>query len=360
MSGLEILQLCADRGVAPGSTKGAALHLRGIAAGFSELGHNVTTFTERRPEGPFPTEVGWIEELRGLRRVSADVIYERYSLGHLRGLELARDSKVPFVLEVNAPLVDEATTHRPNTLGRRDRHIERELLGAADLVITVSHELTRWVRRHRSGPTVTVTNGFDPAWFTRPPKPQKEPTLVFLGHPKPWHGADRLPGLVAALADAGRSVRMLVIGAGDGAEHVIDVARTLGVADRITVTGAQAPQQAAAWLTTATIGLAPYPRIEPFYFCPLKVVDYLAAGLPIVSTRQGDIPSLVGNAGITVDPDDTDAFVSAIMTLLDAPSAAAAMGRAGRARAMATLRWRDAAERTIAAIEGLRPLEMTA
>ncbi len=53
----DIIQISADRGIAPGSTKGAAQHLRGIAAGFQQRGHQVTTYTPRRPEGPFPTSV---------------------------------------------------------------------------------------------------------------------------------------------------------------------------------------------------------------------------------------------------------------------------------------------------------------
>ncbi len=350
---LSFVQVCADRGVAPGSTKGAAQHLRGIAAGLTRGGHRLVTYTARRSEGPFPTEVRKLSRLADEAAAGADVVYERYSLGHRGGLDLARAIGAHFVLEVNAPLVDEALAHRPGTVESHHRRVEADLLREADLVITVSSALTRWAMRHRSGPTITVTNGFEPEWFPTVDRRHTEPSLVFLGHPKPWHGARQLPRILVDLALRGRRPPMLVIGGGAGADELMDEARRLGVSEQITVTGPLPPVVASELLSTATIGIAPYLRQDPFYFCPLKVVDYLAAGLPVVSTDQGDIASLVGDAGLVVDPDDPDALVEAITTLLDDPDRCAELGRAGRDRAMATLTWDDAAARTATAILSL-------
>ena len=78
------------------------------------------------------------------------------------------------------------------------------------------------------------------------------------------------------------------------------------------------PSEASRRLSDAAIGLAPYPTQSPFYFCPLKIIDYLAAGLAVVSTDQGDIAELVGDAGIVLDdPDDDQAFADAVRALLD-------------------------------------------
>ena len=353
MRPLTVVQICADRGIAPGSTKGAAQHLRGVASGLMRSGHRVTSYTARKPEGLFPVPVRRLRDLSVDSVADADAIYERYSLGHRAGLDLARAAGIPFVLEVNAPLVDEARAHRPDTVADHDVEIETELLRGADLVITVSTALTRWVAQRRSGPTVTITNGFEPTWFPRGAATGPEPTLVFLGHPKPWHGADRLPQLLADLAAVGHRPRLDIVGGGTGADRILAHARELGVDRQITVTGPLPPAEASARLTTGTIGLAPYRRHDPFYFCPLKVVDYLAAGLPVVSTRQGDIPALVDDAGLIVEPDDDRALTEAVATLLDAPDLGLRLGRAGRDRAMATMTWDHAAARTAAAIEAL-------
>ncbi len=363
---LDIVQISADRGIAPGSTKGAAQHLRGVAGGLQNRSHRVTTYTPRPAEGDFPTPVKPLDTLTHIRRddnpAAATVVYERYSLGHRGGLELARHVGAPFILEVNAPLVAEATRHRPDTLSPTDIEVETELIASADLVITVSSELARWARTRRTGPTIEIPNGFEPAWFDEPATPATPRyPLVFIGHPKPWHGADRLVDLLVALAKTDRRPDLLVIGGGPGADTLRGAARRAGVGAQLAITGALPPQEASALLHQAGIGLAPYRRQEAFYFCPLKVVDYLAAGLPVVASDQGDIADLVGDAGVLVDPDDDRRLAAVVSGLLDDPASRAELGRNGRARAMASMTWGHVAARTEAAILSLRaPAEVGA
>ncbi len=368
---MRILQVCADRGIAPGSTKGAAQHLRGVAAGLAALGHSVVTAAARSAEGAFPVPVVDLGELgRGHRpAVGFDVVYERYSLGHAGGLAMARAAGRPFVLEVNAPLVAEAAAYRLATVPSDAADVEARLLAEADLVVAVSTDLARWVQRHRppsSGGTVVVANGFEPAWFTEAARPELDGPLVFLGHPKPWHGADRLPALVAGLVDRWFDPELLVIGGGPGTEAIASRAIELGVADRLRVTGAVAPAQASAMLASGSVGLAPYRRLEPFYFCPLKVIDYAAAGLPVVASDQGDIARLVGSGGVLVDPDSDTALVEATASLLADPDRRRRLGRAGRSKAWAERSWVEAARATVARIEAIasptvpRPTEIPA
>jgi glycosyltransferase involved in cell wall biosynthesis len=347
---IRFLQVCADRGVAPGSTKGAAQHLRGIAAGLLDLGHDVTTVAARTPEGPFPAEVRPLAELAELAD-RVDVVYERCSLGHTDGLDAARRGGAVFVLEVNAPLVDEARRHRPDTVADDHAGAEARLLAEADAVIVVSDELAHWARERRDGPVVVIPNGFEPSWFPAAASPATSDTLVFLGHPKPWHGAGRLVGLLAGLAAHGHEPHLLVVGGGPGADEIRLAADRIGLGDQVEVTGALPPTDASALLQGAAIGLAPYPPQADFYFCPLKIVDYLAAGLPIVATCQGAAASLVGDAGIVVPADDEDAFVDAVAELLGDPVRRTQLGASGRARAWASMTWDDAAAATVAALD---------
>lgn len=349
---LSIAQVCADRGIAPGSTKGASQHLRGIAAGLSAAGHRVTTFSSRPPDGSYPVAVIPLADLGNAGHL--DLLYERYSLGHLGGLTQARRRGVPFVLEVNAPLSLEAKRYRPETLTPTDRAVEKRLLAEADLVIAVSSGLAEWVNLHRDGPTVVLTNGFEPSWFPVPAgsPTQDEATLVFLGHPKPWHGANRLAFIVAELIKRQHHVRLKVVGGGPGVEPLLAAACRLGVLDRIDVTGPLPPEEASAALVGATVALAPYPEQAPFYFCPLKIVDYLAAGLPIVSTDQGDVADMVGDAGVVVkDANDDLAFVDAVAALLGDRDVRRRMSAVGRRRAFASMTWNQVAARTLVAIE---------
>ncbi len=359
MTSYRIAQVCADRGIDPVGTKGASQHLRGIAAGLASLGHRVELFSERQADSTFPTESRPLTDLS--TEAAIDVVYERLSLGHRGGLDHARRLGIPFVLEVNAPLVDEAGHHRPGSVGPADRALEIELLGAADLVISVASELTTWIRQFRTGPTLTQPNGFEPTWF-RPTRTAPVASgdvdfpLVFLGHPKPWHGADRLVGLLVELARTGHRPKLLIIGGGTGADRVLAEAERCGVTDQISVTGALPPHDATRLLGAAAIGLAPYPRQSPFYFCPLKIIDYLAAGLAVVSTDQGDIADIVGGGGVVLSAADDDmAFASAVRTLLDDDPLRTTMSTEGRNRAHATMTWQHVAAATSAAITQIMP-----
>ena len=352
--GLDIIQVNADRGIAPGATKGAALHLRGIAAGLTACGHSVRTYSGREPEGSFPVPVLPLHELASA--TEAAVVYERYSLGHRGGLELARRLDAPFVLEVNAPLVDEAASYRSHTLNPADRSVEAELVGAADLVIVVSSALADWANDRRTGPTLVLSNGFEPAWFGEVATPETpEYQLVFVGHPKPWHGADRLVHLLVALARLDRHPDLLVIGGGPGADALRHSAGSAGVGAQLTITGPLPPAQASAMLRRGAVGLAPYRRQPSFYFCPLKIIDYLAAGLAVVASDQGDLAQLVGDAGVVVSPDDDDELVDAVVRLLDDPAMCTRLGASGRTRAMRSMTWDHVAGRTEAALRSIAP-----
>jgi glycosyltransferase involved in cell wall biosynthesis len=353
---MRVFQVCADPGIAPDGTKGASVHLRSIATGLRRLGHEVTTFT-RRPAADPRGEPG-LRRLCGTDSLLAeaaavgapDLVYERYSLGHRDGLAVARALGRAFVLEVNAPLVDEARRHRPASVGPEDAEIEAHLLREADLVVAVSNPLADIVRAVRGDarPTIVVPNGCEITQEVADPGSAR-PVLAFLGHPKPWHGAERLPGILSRLVDRGHDVSLLVIGGARGIEPLEQAASIVGVSDRVDVTGEVEHRRVGGLLASAAVGVAPYPRHDPFYFSPIKVVEYMAAGLPVVTTDQGDVAALVDGAGLVVDPDDIEAFADAVHALLVDAALRRRLGRTGRERAR-HLSWDEAAR---ALVEGV-------
>ncbi|HEX2069509.1 MAG TPA: glycosyltransferase family 4 protein, partial [Actinomycetota bacterium] len=301
---MKILQICADRGIPLDGTKGASVHLRSMASAFRSQGHHVRLFVadvgeDRNATDEFPAQIlepgSLAEDAR--RWGPPDLVYERYALGHLQGLDAARALGAPFVLEVNAPLVLEASRHRPGTVRAGDDELERRLFRSADVVAAVSEPLRKYVADARGTDqgTLVVRNGCDPDVFPTPAPlcPDGPQRLVFLGHPKPWHGADELPQLVMDLRRRGWDVDLLVIGGGPGADAVARKARTLGGENHVEITGPLSPESAATRLLEGAVAVAPFPPEPFFYFCPLKVIECMAAGLPVVTTAQGDLPEVV-------------------------------------------------------------------
>ncbi len=95
----------------------------------------------------------------------------------------------------------------------------------------------------------------------------------------------------------------------------------------------------------------------------LPTVELMACGTPLVASRTGAIPEVVGEDGACADlvpPGDVDALAQALARLLDDPGRRARMGAAGHARAREQFSWRAVAEATAAvyaeAVRAHRPL----
>jgi glycosyltransferase involved in cell wall biosynthesis len=352
---MRIAYVCADPGISALGDKGASVHLRSLAGALARRGHDVMLLSSRL-EGANPpppnvtlTHLGDGLPTALLRDWRCEVALERYSLSTGKVREACRALGIAHVLEVNAPLVDEAARYR--SLSEVDvwRAAERSIVSAADAVVAVSPS----VRAHviRCGVTadraVVVHNGVDLERFDsvsgasvrRRHELGKARVVGFAGSLKAWHGVDLL--LVAAThLDA--DVRVLILGEGPERSKLEVLAGELGIADRVVFTGAVAHHDIPEHLAAMTVAAAPYRRQADFYFSPLKIVEYLAAGLPVVASDQGDLAHLVGKAGLMVRPDDAVELATALDRVLGDPALRRAMHLAARRHA-AGMTWNAAA-----------------
>jgi glycosyltransferase involved in cell wall biosynthesis len=128
----------------------------------------------------------------------------------------------------------------------------------------------------------------------------------------------------------------------------------------VETTAAVEPRQVPALLRRMDVAVAPYPPMQGFYFSPLKVYEYLAAGLPVVVSRVGDLPAVLddGDLGVLVEPGDAVALADAVARLRADTLARERLRRWGRLRAVQRHDWSGVVERvlSLAGLPGLAGL----
>lgn len=82
---------------------------------------------------------------------------------------------------------------------------------------------------------------------------------------------------------------------------------------------------------------------------PYALLEAMARGIPVIATRVGGVPELIGEAGCLVPPRDPDALAAALLALLRDPDLRSELGRNGQAR----VEERFSTERMIAAYRAL-------
>jgi len=85
----------------------------------------------------------------------------------------------------------------------------------------------------------------------------------------------------------------------------------------------------------------------------LPLLEAMACGTPVIAARASSIPEVTGEAAILLDPDDSEAWMCAIRSVLDSDATARRLGEAGRHRA-SLFSWRRTAEETLMVYERAR------
>jgi glycosyltransferase involved in cell wall biosynthesis len=147
-----------------------------------------------------------------------------------------------------------------------------------------------------------------------------------------------LPGLVRAfdrLADRHRDLALVLAGPpGWGEEALRSAVDGARAGARVVRTGWLEPTVLAALLREAAV-LAFPSLYEGFGFPPLEA---MAAGIPVVATRAGSLPEVLGDGAVLVDVEDDDGLVEALDRVLDDPALRERLVAAGTARA-ASFSW---------------------
>ena len=381
-----IAYVSADLGVPIFGAKGCSIHAQEILRALLGLGARVDLFTTssagevppalaavrlhplpRPPKGDPALREQAAQAGNAILRAELeaagpfDLVYERYSLWSYGGMEFAREAGLPGLLEVNAPLIEEQAQYRVLVDRAGAEAIAARAFGAAQALLAVSKEVAGWLEGFpvARGKIHVVPNGVNPERFPENCRPAPSTplglfTIGFVGTLKAWHGLGILVEAFALLHRRQPQTRLLIVGDGPERENMAAALAARGLAGAARFTGAVPPGEVPALLASMDVAVAPYPKLSNFYFSPLKVYEYMAAGLPVIASRIGQLETLIvpERTGVLVPPGDATELAAALERLQTQPELCQRLGQAARATVLRDYTW-DAIAQRILRLAGL-------
>ena len=268
---------------------------------------------------------GWVQGVRGLRAVvgeagflprlrravkGADLVHMManswwsFHLFATPAVRLARHYGKPVVINYRGGEADAF-------LARQFRWVA-PTLRAADRVVVPSGFLAEVFDRYGVAATI-VPNVVDLSRFVPGSSPVEEPRLLVTRNLEELYGIDVALRACALLHQRGVAAHLTIAGEGPAEGALRHLARELGIADDVTFTGRVDNHEIAGLYHRARICLNPS-RADNM---PISVLEALACGVPVVSTRVGGVPYLVedGKTALLVPPDDPLAMAEALQHL---------------------------------------------
>lgn len=286
-------------------------------------------------------------------------VWQRHELFQTAGPQLARALGVPSIVFVPAPLMWQARqwgVHRPGW----DRWIERAGEGAplrrADVVACGSASVAEQVARMGVAERriVVASTGSDPDLFRDPVNRDSTRARLgvadrfvvgWIGSFRKFHALDQAVDAVARLEHA----TLLLVGDGPERPRIEALASDRGVT--LVCTGTVAHDEIPAHLAAMDVALVLAAADAPFHYSPLKLAEYLSAGLPVIAPRVGDLPERLrdGVDALLVRPGDSAALAAALLALQHDPDERLRLSRAARSAAADRFSWDRSVEQVLEA-----------
>ncbi|MFI5460199.1 MAG: glycosyltransferase family 4 protein [Isosphaerales bacterium] len=248
----------------------------------------------------------------------------------------------------------------PNRRGRLAWRLKETAAGRwADRIVTVSEASRRALAAWSGWPDQkirVITEGPDPIFRPRADDPQAnavlrrlavphdERFLLYVGGLSPHKNLLRLVEAFARIAPAG--VKLVLTGDVNDVFHthvpqIRAAIATHDLCDRVIMTGF-VPDDDLVLLYSRAYALVQPSLLEGF---GLPAVEAMACGTPVISSRAGSLPEVVGEAGVYFDPTDVGSMAGAIGSFLNDPGLRNRLARLARERS-ALFTW-DASARAL-------------
>lgn len=292
-----------------------------------------------------------------IRRHRIRLVHCHHYEALLIGLTLRKFLPITVVYDAHTLLGDELAYYTSSAfespINRFGTFLDRTLPKRADHILPVTEEihdtLAAYAKGHDRASMTIVGNGLEEATirsFRRHAGNVRRGRIVYAGNLAAYQGIDLLLEAFASVAGKKREANLVLVSQKPH-EPVVEMARTLGIADKVTfVDSAKAdlPKE----LCSAEVLVNP--RIKcPGY--PLKLLNYMAAGRPIISFESSGKNLTNGIDSRLVSDGNVPGFADAVLNVLSNPTLGDRLGAAARETVFLHYSWEAIAKRVDAAYD---------
>jgi glycosyltransferase involved in cell wall biosynthesis len=238
-------------------------------------------------------------------------------------------------------------------------YFERSVLKHADAAIVGNQaSVGVWRAKGYTGPIRVIPQfGVDPDLFTpsysihtiqnglRNMRPASSFTIGYAGRLVPEKGVDVLLRAVAQLPD---SARVHIVGSGPERNHLQRLAAQMGLRDRAPIDPLIPSMEMPGYFAQLDCLVLPS-RTRPNWKEQFGrvLIEAMACGVPVIGSTCGELPNVIGDAGLIFPEGDADALAARLRELMTKPELRASLAAKGRTRVLAQYTQKNIAEQTV-------------
>jgi colanic acid/amylovoran biosynthesis glycosyltransferase len=275
--------------------------------------------------------------LRLYQAVYVGLRLQEAGISHVHAHFAGMAARTAFWIGKFFPITFSFTAHANDIFAPRKFEIGLDkLVGAARVVVTETDYAEKFLRErfpecadriHR------VYNGLNLAEFRRATFSSDPPSIVAIGRVIVKKGFANLIRACALLVERGKSFRCEIVGEGPLENQLRAQIEQLRLQEFVQLPGPKPQHELRARLANASVFVLPsVPEPEGgMDNLPTVIMEAMATGLPVVSTRVGGIPEMVidNQTGFLVQPEDAVALAGAIEKVTNDRSLGQTLGRSG-------------------------------
>ena len=288
-----------------------------------------------------------------------DLIHERFNLLALGGAWASRKLGIPFVLEVNADLLEQRKFKGIPERGLRRLFAvwaTRMCFNAAAKIICISVGLKDHLSRTwniEDSKLIVLPCAADVEAFglnlnsnhiRRSLGLTTEPVVIWVGGFYPWHDLDLLLNSFTLVLQRHPDAKLILVGDGQTRQSIAQKVQENGLQQSVIMTGTIAHADVPEMLSIADIAVVPSTPVAASRGgtgTPLKLFEYMAAGKAIVATAQNEAAEVIqdGHNGLLVEAGNVNRFAEAVLRLLNDPVERDRLGQNARQQAIQLYSW---------------------